>query len=126
MGRLRYACLMMFYATSAFLTYRITRLPWAGPPDWPVVDVLVLVSQGLFLYAACVIDAKVRRHPLSDGVMLVMFVTGGISTAIYLIWSRGWRGVLWLMIFLVALFSVGFFAGSLANTVSQQQYLQGQ
>ncbi len=121
MSRLRDACLLMFYLTVAFIAYRNERLPWAVLPIWHIADVLIYFSCGQLVLTASVIDAKVRRHPLSDGAKLVMFTTGPVSLAVYLIWSRGWRGVLWLAVNLIVFVAVCFLAVSFANAVTNWQ-----
>ena len=123
MNHLRYACLAMFYVTTAFFTYRNERLAWADLPIWPAAEVLIYFSGGMSLMVACVIDAKVRRHPLSDGAKLVSFMFP-ISMAFYLIWSRGWRGILWLVANLVVFVVVSIIAASFANAVTQWQLAQ--
>lgn len=70
---------------------------------------------------ACVIDAKVRRHPLTDGATLAAVFTFPISMAVYLIWSRGWRGILWLVVNLVVFVVVSMAAASVANAVTGWQ-----
>ena len=121
MNHLRYACLAMFYVTTAFFTYRNERLPWADLTIWPAAEVLIYFSGGMSLMVACVIDAKVRRHPLSDGATLVVGITFPISMAIYLIWSRGWRGILWLVLNLFVYILVAFTAAAVANAVTRSQ-----
>lgn len=124
MNHLRYACLAMFYLTMAFITYRNARLPWVGRPEWPAAEFLIHYACGLLLLAACVIDARVRRHPLTDGTTLTAFLTIPVSMAVYLIWSRGWRGILWLVVNLVVFVVVSIIAASFANAVTQWQLSQ--
>lgn len=121
MSRIRYVCLVMFYLTTAFIIYRNERLPWAILPIWHFADVLIYFSCGMLLLVACVIDAKVRRHPLSDGATLAATFTFPISMAVYLIWSRGWRGILWLAVNLFVFVVVGIAAASAANAVTGWQ-----
>ena len=124
MNHLRYACLALFYVTTSFFTYRNERLPWADLPIWPAAEVLIFFSCGMSLMVACVIDAKVRRHPLTDGATLAAVFTFPISMAVYLIWSRGWRGVLWLVVNLVVFVVVSIIAASFAHAVTQWQLAQ--
>ena len=121
MSRLRYACLVMFYVTYGYMVYRAARLPWTGPLNCPGLEFLIYVSNMVLLLATFVIDAKVRRHPLSDGMKLIVYATFPISMAVYLIWSRGWRGGLWLAFHLFLFVVVATLSTIAANAVTMQQ-----
>ena len=121
MSRLRYACLVMFYVTYGYMIYRAARLPWTGPLNCPGLEFLIYVSNMVLLLATFVIDAKVRRHPLSDGMKLIVYATFPISMAVYLIWSRGWRGILWLVFHLFLLVVVFTVSTSIANAITIRQ-----
>ena len=121
MSRLRYACLAMFYATYGYMVYRAARFPWTGQLIWQWLDLLIFVSNGVLLMEACLIDAKVRRHPFPDGMTLIVWATSPISMAVYLIWSRGWRGILWLAFHLLLFIVVSTVSTSIANAITIQQ-----
>ncbi len=121
MNHLRYACLAMFYVTVAYATYRNERLPWTGRPEWPAAELLIHFACGLLLLAACVSDAKARRHPLTNGTTLTACATLPLSMVVYLIWSRGGRGILWLAVNLFFSVVVGIAAASVANAVTGWQ-----
>ena len=122
MIRLRCACLVMFYATYGYMVYRAARFPWTGQHIWQWLDLLIFVSNFVLLMEACLIDAKVRRHPLSDGTTLIAGITLPVSMAVYLIWSRGWRGVLWLVFHVFLLTVVAILSTSTANAVTMWQF----
>ena len=126
MSRLRYACHVMFYATYGYWAYRAARFPWMEQLLWPGMELLILVSSSVLLMGACLIDAKVRRHPLSDGMTLVASATMPISMAVYLIWSRGWRGLWWLALHLCLLAVVGTLSTSAADAVTRLQFPDSQ
>ena len=121
MSRLRYVCLVMFYATYGYLVYRAARYPWTGQLFWPALDLLIYVSNRALLMEAWLIDAKVRRHPISEGTMLVAVNTLPISMPVYLIWSRGWRGILWLVFHLFLFIVVFTVSTSIANAITIRQ-----
>lgn len=125
MSRLRYVCLVMFYVTYGYRVYRDARFPWTGQILWPGLDLLILLSSSVLLMEAWLIDGKVRRHPFSDGMTLVAGLTLPISMAVYLIWSRGWRGGLWLAFHLFLLVVVATLSTIAANAVTMQQVAAG-
>ena len=125
MSRLRYACLAMFYVTYGYIVYRAARFPWTGQLVWQWLDLLIYVSNFVFLMEACLIDAKVRRHPLSDSMTLIAGITLPASMAVYLIWSRGWRGILWFALHLFLCGLVATLFTDAAYMVTLRQFAAG-
>ncbi len=50
-----------------------------------------VASLGLFWW--CWVDARMRATPIPHGIVFVMAFTWPLSAMIYLIWSRGLRGL---------------------------------
>ena len=63
-------------------------------------------------------DARTRRrYPFFDFGTLVFF-TCGLAVPVYLIWTRGWRGVLVLLL-LMAVVTASAFAGAVLTEVAR-------
>jgi hypothetical protein len=61
----------------------------------------------------CVVDARQRGRPLLSVVQMIMFITWFVSVPMYLIVSRGWRGLAYTVIHGIGISlisSVGFAA----------------
>lgn len=67
------------------------------------LDLLVLMAQAICLGWWAVVDAGLRGRPIPLTAHWWFFVFAPVVAPCYTIWSRGWRGILW-----VALHSFGW------------------
>ncbi|MCA9081391.1 MAG: hypothetical protein KDA58_12580 [Planctomycetaceae bacterium] len=96
----------MWRAVFAFYLIVLSSTAAGFVPRWaPVASLLSLPLTG-FIVHWMMIDSRHRRHPIpflsQDWCQLFPY----LSLPAYLIWSRGWRGVGWLLLHLVVF--VGF------------------
>ena len=58
---------------------------------------------GVALTLACRTDARRRGHPIGHAVQLIILFTWKLTAPLYLLWSRGLRGVLWAILWSVSI-----------------------
>lgn len=66
----------------------------------------------LFAWAVtswCVSDARQRGRPLISVLQMIMFLTWIVSVPIYLISTRGWRGVAYTVMHTIGLYAITMF-----------------
>jgi hypothetical protein len=69
---------------------------------------------GWTLTLFCFVDSVTIRKPIPTFSQWVFFLSSEISMPAYLIWSRGWKGFLWVIVIavcLVCIFAVGIGGG---------------
>jgi hypothetical protein len=85
---------------------------------------MILLCQCL-LYASgatwVISDARRRGRPFTTAVGFWLCVTALVSTPIYTLWSRGWKGLAYIGLFLVGWYLVAFAGLNLGNYVMSQQ-----
>ena len=62
------------------------------------LDLLVPIAFIIALGWWAVVDASVRRHPIPILARPWFFLFAWLLVPGYVIWSRGWRGVLWIVL----------------------------
>src|SRR5438132_4247610 len=62
------------------------------------LDLLVPIAFVIALGWWAVVDASVRRHPIPILARPWFFLFGWLLVPGYVVWSRGWRGVLWIVL----------------------------
>lgn len=62
------------------------------------LDLLVPFVGALSLGMWAVSDARRRRHPIPISQQAWFFLLAGFVVPIYVVWSRGWRGVGWVVL----------------------------
>ena len=87
-----------FQHTRWFLVaYYLLALLWGVRNGWFWVPSRLDVLVPAALYAAggwwAVVDSRARGHALSRAAQQWLFVAGGFLLPGYVIWSRGWRGL---------------------------------
>lgn len=88
---LKWAMLAAFY----FLATISAMSRTAEAPGW--VELVARMFSGAFAVCWMVLDCR-GKHPMPHGVQLFAWVTLPLFLPGYLIWSRGWRGLGWLML----------------------------
>jgi hypothetical protein len=75
----------------------------ANPSSW----ILVLYALLLATIATewCVLDAYQRGRPIVSVVQMIMFFTWPLAVPVYLIVSRGWRGVAYAVLHAIGLYA---------------------
>ncbi len=61
-------------------------------------DLLLQVSLAVCLGWWAIVDARHRRHPIPTLARPWFFLLAGLLVPGYVIWSRGWRGVGWVVV----------------------------
>jgi hypothetical protein len=74
-----------------------------------MIDVAFPLSAGIIAVMTCVNDAKFRRAPLPRGVQFVMLFLWPVLVPVYLIGTRGWRGILWALLWTATVYSCYLF-----------------
>ena len=72
-------------------------------PGLTGADALLSMAVSVLAVLACAADARQRGSPLPHGVQYVMLLTWPITAPLYLLQSRGWKGVAWTAASLVTL-----------------------
>jgi hypothetical protein len=67
------------------------------------IDLIFPLSAAVAAVSGCANDARIRRAPLPSAVQFIMLFSWPVTVPIYLAWSRGWRGILWALLWMVTL-----------------------
>jgi hypothetical protein len=86
--RLRRSCLAGLYLLAATSGLMQGLIPETGIPEYLISILFCVEATGW-----CVIDSRILGHPLLPVLRLIIFLTWPFSVPIYLVWSRGMRGV---------------------------------
>ena len=110
----------LFLAYAYGLTLLLGYLVAAPTPRFG----LTLLCQFL-LYASgaawVISDARKRGKPFPAATSFWLFVIAPIATPVYVLWSRGWRGLVYVTLFLVAWWFVSYVGISLGTYATIQQ-----
>jgi hypothetical protein len=84
-------------------------------PD--LASLLYSPAAGITIVLACAADARWRKSPIARGLQFIMLMGWPVAGGLYLIGSRGLRGVLWAMLWyasviICCIFAVGVIAMS--------------
>ena len=81
------------------------------------IDMLFPLVAGVVVVWACANDARMRGKPFLGMMAFLMLVVWPIAAPLYLISSRGWRGILWAMLWIVTLVSCFLFPAAFVMMV---------
>lgn len=79
--------------------------------DFQPVDVAISLALSAAMVKFCILDSKYRGDLLLNSFYWIIFFTWPVSVPIYLLWTRGIRGIGWVVlniILLVVISSVAF------------------
>jgi hypothetical protein len=99
--RLRGTVLLCFYSLMA-----ANGALQASPPHTPMIGILLALAMASAVTYLCIVDSRIVGRPIVQSVHWIMFFTWPIAAPIYLIYSRGWRGVVLLLLHGVGLIVV--------------------
>ena len=51
----------------------------------------------------CVVDSRFRGEPLLVSFYWIIFFTWPVSVPIYLLWSRGIKGIVWVVLYVISI-----------------------
>jgi hypothetical protein len=108
-GKLRWIFLAFAYCASAAYGAEAAISRELAASNWPIG-----ISLALGFTSACICDAKVVGKRLTHAAQWVMFFSWPVTAPIYLIWSRGARGLLALGLQIVFVLMSGF-AGAVVS-----------
>jgi hypothetical protein len=86
-------------------------------PDSRFNTLLALVLSTL-VSGACVVDSKILNRQVVFIAQAALFFLWPFAAPIYLIWSRGWRGVIVLIVCVTILFGTFIAAGAITALVT--------
>ncbi len=109
--RIRRAYIVASYLTLMFFVFRAAFVPQKA-----IADVIFGAILSIFVTMACVADSAVLGRAIPFEVRLPFSVTWAASMPIYLLRSRGWWGLLFLLTH-VALLSTALTAVATAEVV---------
>ena len=85
---------------------------------YTLTEAIASFACGIFTTSWAVSDSRKRGHPIVHILQLLMFLTWTVAIPIYLIWSRGWKGLGWAVLHcigVIATTAVFFFAAEWAS-----------
>ena len=104
---------ILFYATAAVWGVRSAYYWEPSHLDWIMTPI-----QALTLGWWAVTDARRRGRPMVWPARLAFVVLGGILAPIYFIWTRGWRGLGWVVLHAVGWWLVATVALHAAGSIA--------
>lgn len=66
-------------------------------------DIAIALLASVAVTKACIMDSRLIGKPLPRAARWVMFFTWPLAVPVYLPWTRGWLGLVWIVVHLVAL-----------------------
>src|SRR5690606_40721138 len=69
-------------------------------PD--VIDVLAWLATAVGVTVTCAVDSRIVGKPMLPITQIIMFFTWLFAAPIYLIWSRGRRGIIHALVAIIA------------------------
>ncbi len=76
--------------------------------DANLVGYLLQLTFAILVVLTCAKDASARGRPIVSIVQLLMLLFWPIAGPVYLVYSRGWRGILWCLLWMLTLFASFF------------------
>lgn len=70
----------------------------AVPQGYSPVEVLFNFTASFGIVITCAVDSKIRHKPILRIVQFIMLFTWPVTAPIYLLWSRGWPGMKWIIL----------------------------
>jgi hypothetical protein len=71
-----------------------------------VLDFLVPLANAICLGAWAIVDARRRKHPIPMSAQPWFVFLAIVLVPAYVVWSRGWRGLAWLLLHVMLWFLV--------------------
>jgi hypothetical protein len=90
----RLVLIMLIYALAALLSARNTIDPVSSRP----IDILISLFLSVSFALVCAIDSRLRGKPLPIIAPLLIAVLWPLAVPMYLVGSRGWRGLRLLLL----------------------------
>jgi hypothetical protein len=94
------ACIYFLFALSG-----IRGALFADPQP---ADLLVSLAISAAMVKFCSVDSKCRGKPLLNSFYWIIFFTWPVSVPLYWFWTRGIRGIVWAVLFVISLAVVSF------------------
>jgi hypothetical protein len=82
------------YRRGALCAVYVTIWLSAFPTPHVAIHVMNTLGFGCALLFWCALDARIRGKPFQHGLGLPLLMTWPVSMAAYLVWTRGWRGLI--------------------------------
>jgi len=95
---------LVVYFSFAALGFESASL--ADDSAYTPIDIVASLACALFTTSWSVSDARRRGHPIVHVLQLLMFLTWAVAVPLYLIWSRGWKGLGWVVFHCIGLLAI--------------------
>jgi hypothetical protein len=95
----RAAFIALVHALASYAGFRAATEAPTGLPD-----LLVSVGLAFGVVFACIVDSTIIAKRMVHIVPFVMLFTWPLSAPIYLVWSRGWKGLILTLVFAATMF----------------------
>lgn len=111
---LRNSYLIFLYVLAFFLGLQ------SALPEANVVAILLMrLALAIAVVKACALDGQIIGKKILRIHQFLMLLTWPVTAPVYLVWARGWKGLLWLIILAVTLFIV-FVIGAIGASLTIQ------
>lgn len=114
------------YRLALILTVHYLAFAWAvhltatGRPDF--ADYAFSLAIGSTVVMACAQDARMRGRPVVHIGQFLMFVAWPIAGPLYLVRSRGWRGIPWAVVWVITVLLCYVGGGLLVQQIFASMY----
>jgi hypothetical protein len=78
--------------------------------DMRPADIAVTLALQIILTTFCIVDSKCRGKPLLHSFYWIIFFSWPVSVPIYWVWTRGLKGIVTGMLFVISLVVVNLVA----------------
>lgn len=110
---LRFVLLAAVYLVMAMLWLRVAIVQEQLPSDSLFGTAAVILAT-----MACVADARARRQPMVPAAKLAILLIWPLAIPAYLLWSRGWWGIVTLLVLLGILLAVAMISVTVGSVAA--------
>ena len=88
------------------------------------VDYVISLIIGILVTQFCILDAKILGKNLARSFYWLIFFTWPLAVPLYLMWSRGWKGLLWAFVHAFGLIVVIGISSAVTESIAPEPMIK--
>ena len=92
-----------FIVICIYLLFALSGVRGALFEDIQRADILISLALSVAMVKFCAVDSRCRGEPLLRSFHWIIFFSWPISVPTYLLWSRGIKGIVWVVLYVISL-----------------------
>ncbi len=89
-----------------YLLFALSAIRNAMFGIWRLADLAVALAISIAMVQFCIVDSRCRGKPLLHSFYWIIFFSWPFSVPVYWLWTRGIRGIIWAVLFVISLEAV--------------------